>query len=118
MTPPTPSFAEECEQAAKRLRAEFESTYEGEGSREYYVADLLTQAAAMARENEDLRHDIERHIGIASEYAQDAERWRFAQTHSYGFMQALLAEERGESLCGFIDAAIANEKKGQPEGQP
>lgn len=49
----------------------------------FTFADLLS---ALRKENEGLMHDIERHIQIANEYVNDAERYRWLRSRcQYGF---------------------------------
>ena len=91
---------------------------------------------AAVREIERLRHDIERHIAIASEYAtecerlraelaecrEDAERWRYLRDDGCGF-EITVREENEDGyeswVSGYpgaeLDAAIDAARKGEGE---
>jgi len=91
---------------------------------------------AAVREIERLRHDIERHIAIASEHAtecerlraelaecrEDAERWRYLRDDGCGF-EITVREENEDGyeswVAGYpaeeLDAAIDAARKGEGE---
>ena len=75
---------------------------------------------AAVREIERLRHDIERHIAIASEYATECERlraelaaWRsaLAKVGPYYIPATNVSDEEAEEVYAAIDAA----RKGEGE---
>lgn len=92
-------------------------------SRNFVMREVVTireSADLLERENAALRHDIERHVKIASDLAtelegvrKDAERWRYRINCEYETSCSSTAISREEwiaSRTAAIDAAIAQGK--------
>ena len=106
--------------AIQRIREALAWSARAFGDHSDDIRALLDRLDAAVREIERLRHDIERHIAIASEHATECERlraelaeWRsaLAKVGPYYIPATNVSDEEAEEVYAAIDAA----RKGEGE---